>query len=158
MINFDESSLIFETKKVRLLPSGEIMAKERFTIDSFCVIASEYYPMDEHVCLIMMEFKGTSVEVPSTQLTLNKKDINTMHNKWWVHSPKMRSKHFEGNEKFKGKTDSFVVVTFVAARHFNHEMKNVVFPMFLLGLIASLSIMIPGQKNLFYFYLIRVEV
>ena len=145
LINFDESSLIFETKKVRLLPSGEIMATERFTIKSFCVIASEYYPMDEHVCWIMMEFKGTSVELSSAQLTLNKADINYLHNKWWVHSPKtMLNRYVNGNKKFQGKTDGFVILTFVAARHCDHEMKNVVFPMFLLGLIASLSIMIPG--------------
>merc|ERR1719223_2712736 len=56
----------------------------------------------------------------------------------------MLNRYENGNKKFQGKTDGFVILTFVAARHCDHEMKNVVFPMFLLGLIASLSIMIPA--------------
>ena len=97
----------------------------------------------------MMEFKGTSVELSSVQLILNK-DVNNLHNKWWIHSPKIFRNEKIAKSKFQGKTDGFVVETFVAARHYDNEMKNVVFPMFLLGLVASLSIMIPGEVKIFF--------
>ena len=147
LINYDESYLLFSTDKVRLLPSGEIMAYERFTIKSFCIIASEFYPMDQHECWIMTTFKGTTVKISSAHVILNKRDINSRHNKWWVHSPKVSIRDL-GKQRmdFHGKTDRSIYFTFAAARLYDHEMKNVVFPIFLVGLIAALSIMIPGLE------------
>ena len=45
---------------------------------------------------------------------------------------------------FVGSTDYFLEFGFSVARLYDHEMKNVVFPLYLLGFIAAVSIMIPG--------------
>jgi len=72
-----------------------------------------------------------------------------MHNKWWVHSPTSKSNPMmafgEEDAKFLGSTDVWCELSFSAARLHDHEMKNIVFPLYLLAFFAAVSVMIPGK-------------
>ena len=72
-----------------------------------------------------------------------------MHNKWWVHSPTSQPQPILAldaqNAKFLGETDIWCELSFSAARLHDHEMKNIVFPLYLLAFFAAVSIMIPGK-------------
>jgi hypothetical protein len=75
-----------------------------------------------------------------------------MHNKWWVHSPESKPvpavAFGEENAKFLGRTDVWCEFSFSAARLHDHEMKNIVFPLYLIAFFAAVSVMIPGKDIL----------
>jgi len=58
LYNLDGNSYELAPKSVRLLPSGEIRATQSFTIESYCIIASQFYPMDQNICKIFLRFMG----------------------------------------------------------------------------------------------------
>ena len=80
-----------------------------------------------------------------------------MHNKWWVHSPTSKSNPMmafgEEDAKFLGSTDIWCELSFSAARFHDHEMKNIVFPLYLLAFFAAVSVMIPGKDIFIVFSL-----
>ena len=58
LYNLDGNTFELAPKSVRLLPSGEIRATQAFTIESYCIIVSTFYPMDQNSCKIFLSFMG----------------------------------------------------------------------------------------------------
>lgn len=58
LYNLDGNAFELAPSRVRLLPSGEIKAVQSFTIESYCIVESQYYPMDQNICNIFLQFMG----------------------------------------------------------------------------------------------------